>query len=86
MTNPGYVMVDFTGVDVSGNSVTINGITKRAKEALNSGKPCYACNLMKGGNYISPMPVTVYMETIYVMFSGTFTLKVGPSNNVAVVS
>lgn len=87
MANPGYVMVDFTGVDVNSNSsVTISGITKRINDALASGKPCYACNLVDDTIPLSPMPVTVYKDRLMnVMLYGHFNLAVGPLDDVSII-
>lgn len=87
MANPGYVMIDFTGVNVDSNSsVTIGGIAKRVNDALASGKPCYACNLVKGTNPLSPMPVTGYKNLLNVVLSGPFNLSVGPLDDVSIIS
>ena len=75
--NPGYVLVDFTGVDVGSNdSVTIKGINKRVRDAFATGKPCYVCNLVKGNNPLSPMPVTVYQTAQEVVVKGPYNLSV----------
>lgn len=56
--NPGYVMVDCTGVELtSAEAKTITGLHAKAHAALQTGKLCLACNCTYNGYPVSPIPV-----------------------------
>ena len=62
--NPnGYIMVDCTGLELNDSTEqTIDGLYDRAKAALATGKPCYACNCEMNGGYCSPVAVAAWQE------------------------
>ena len=71
MFNPGYVMVDCTGLNLNSSSEqTINGLYNRAKAAIASGKPCYACNCNMSGAPCTPCSVIAWEEESGIVVTG----------------
>lgn len=71
MTNSGYVLVDCTGLDLSDSTEQdIPGIYDRAKAALETGKPCYACNAKWDTMPASPISVVAWMEGTTIVATG----------------
>ena len=61
MSNPGYIMVDCGGLDLDDSTKkVITGIYDRAKEALATGKPCYATNCFMSEMPCSPVSVVAW--------------------------
>ena len=77
MTNPGYIIVDATGWDLTAES-TVSGLYNRISAAYNTGKPIYISGADDGSdNIISPMPaaVTPGSNVFYInVVGGAFTL------------
>ena len=62
--NGGYVMVDGKGLDLTANeSQTINGLFADLKEAIATGKPIFAYNLVWGANNNAPLtPICFFAQ------------------------
>ena len=61
MTNPGYIMVDCGELDLNvSTEQEIVGLYRRAKEAIATGKPCYAVNCVMSGMPCSPVSVVAW--------------------------
>lgn len=61
MSNPGYIMVDCGGLDLNDSSEQeVIGLYNRAKEALATGKPCYAINCVMSDMPCSPVSVVAW--------------------------
>lgn len=71
MTNPGYTLVDCSGLDLSDSTAqTITGLYARAKAALETGKPAYACNAKWDDMPALPISVTAWMEGTTIVATG----------------
>lgn len=61
MFNSGYIMVDCGGLDLNDSTEqTIDGLYERAKGAIESGKPCFACNCMMSDWPCTPCSVIAW--------------------------
>ena len=61
MYKSGYIMVDCGGLDLNDSTEQeIKGLYDRAKEALATGKPCYACNCKLSTMPCSPVSVAAW--------------------------
>ena len=61
MSNSGYIMVDCGGLDLNDSAEQeIIGLYSRAKEALATGKPCYATNCFMSEMPCSPVSVVAW--------------------------
>lgn len=61
MSNPGYIMVDCGGLDLNDSTEQeIVGLYGRAKDALATGKPCYAINCFMSDMPCSPVSVVAW--------------------------
>ena len=61
MTNPGYIMVDCGELDLNvSTEQEIVGLYRRAKEAIATGKPCYAVNCVMSGMPCTPVSVVAW--------------------------
>lgn len=61
MVHSGYIMVDCGGLDLNDSTEQeIVGLYDRAKEALATGKPCYATNCNMSGMPCSPVSVVAW--------------------------
>lgn len=59
----GYILVDCGGLELNDSSTqSITGLYKRAKAALASGKPAYACNCVMNDGACSPVSVAAWQE------------------------
>lgn len=71
MSNPGYILVDCTGLNLNSSSKqTISGLYNRAKAAIASGKPCYACNCNMSGAACTPCSVIAWEEESGIIVTG----------------
>lgn len=63
MNNSGYIMVDCGGLDLNDSTEqTIDGIYRRAKEALSTGKLAIATNCVMSGAPCTPVSVVAWDE------------------------
>lgn len=84
--NGGYVMVDFTGLDVSnGEAQTIPGIHDKLAIAMTTGKPIMVCGAVNGEGVISPAFVTVTEGAGMGFTLGSFTAVVADDDSVTPV-
>lgn len=61
MVHSGYIMVDCGGLDLNDSTEQeITGLYDRAKEALATGKPCYAANCVMSGMPCTPVSVVAW--------------------------
>lgn len=61
MVHSGYIMVDCGGLDLNDSTEQeITGLYDRAKEALATGKPCYATNCFMSDMPCSPVSVVAW--------------------------
>lgn len=71
MANPGYVLVDFTGLNLNSSSEqTINGAYDRAKEAIKTGKPCIVVGCNMSGAPCTPVSVVAWEEGDTIVATG----------------
>ena len=73
----GYISIDCKGLDLlSESSQTISGLYDAIQEAIESGKPIYACNMVWGDvSAISPVQVFTVQFDGYVICTAS-TLQV----------
>ena len=89
MFNPGYVLVDCSGLNLlSQEAQTISGIYNLSKAAYESGKQIVACNCEYGeGVHMSPVPVMAIEEAgVYIFTASILQVRVASSDAVTVVS
>ena len=71
MTNPGYVLVDCTGLNLNiSTKQTISGFYAKAKAAIATCKPCYACNCNMSGAPCTPCSVIAWEEGDDIIVTG----------------
>lgn len=90
--NGGYVIVDFTGVDMSRSTPqTVAGITARVAECVTLGKPIIISGVVNGsGNSVAPFPVLARPNTgtyagTYNLLAGIYTFYVSTENTVSII-
>lgn len=79
----GYVLIDCKKMDLTKGSTeqTITGIYDRVKEAMNGGKPVYACNCVWGtGNPVTPINVIAIQEDTDTIICTASTLQIVVKN------
>ena len=77
MYKGGYVLVDCDGLELNDSTTqSIPGIYKRAKEALYSGKPCFACNCLMNNGVCSPVSVAAWQEDADVIIATGHVFRV----------
>ena len=88
MTHSGYAMVDCTGLNLNTSSEqTITGIYKKAKAALDTGKPCIAANCNMSGAPCSPCSVIAWMEGTTIIATGhVLRLSITSADKVTVIN
>lgn len=79
MTNGGYAMVDFSGLDLS-NPGTIPGIYARTKDALSTGKPVVISGVKNGNQAFTPMVAYGGVESSTSVFLSVFPITLHISN------
>lgn len=88
--NPGYTLVDCTGVDLTETSQqTVTGIYEKVAQAYAAGKPVYAGNMTYGDlGEITPVPVMVNRDgtTGYFATASILQVHVESGDKVTVVS
>jgi len=81
--NSGYIMVDITGLDVSGaEAQTIPGIYERFERAVASNKPICAFGADNDGDKISPAFIVVTEGAGFGFTLGSFTAVVTSDDKV----
>lgn len=88
MFNSGYVMVDCSGLDLNDSTTqSITGLYKRAREAIDSGKPCYACGCDMSGMPCTPVSVVAWVEGENVVVTGhVLRITIEKDDDVTVVN
>lgn len=86
----GYVMVDCGGLDLTTGStpVTIDGIYQRAADAMKTGKPIVAENLVYGsGNPLTPVECFGWVaeDGTIIMVSATIHVHISEDDSVITV-
>lgn len=82
MTNPGYIMVDCTGLNLNvATEQTITGLYNRAKAAINTGKPCYAVNCNMSGAPCTPVSVAAWEEDADTIIATGHVFRVAIEND-----
>ena len=77
MFKGGYVLVNCGGLELNDNTEqTITGIYNRAKAALDSGKPCYACNCLMNDGAVSPVSVAAWQEDAHTIIATGHVFRV----------
>lgn len=86
MSNPGYVMVDATGLDVSQSETqTVDGLYEKLETAMGTGKAILLTGVVNGESEVTPSFVTV-TEGAGVGFTiGSFTALVTSDDEVSPV-
>ena len=84
----GYVLVDCTGLDLNDSTTqNIKGLYKKAKEAIASGKPCYACGCDLSGMPCTPVSVAAWVQGEDVIATGhVFRVTIEKDDDVTVVN
>ena len=84
--NPGYIMVDATGLDVSqAEAQTVDGLYEQLETAMTTGKAILLCGVKNGDSEVTPSFVTV-TEGAGVGFTiGSFTALVTDDDQVTPV-
>lgn len=71
MVNSGYIFVDCTGLNLNTSSEQeIPGLYKRAKAAIDSGKPAFAVNCNMSGAPCTPISVVAWEESGVIIATG----------------
>ena len=88
MTNPGYVMVDGTGINLNTSSKqTITGFYAKAKAAFDTKKPVIVCNCNMSGAYCTPVSVVAWMEDTNIVATGhVLRVVIGSDDGVTVTN
>ena len=77
MFKGGYVLVDCGGLELNDSSTqSITGLYKRAKAALATGKPCYACNCTMNDGACSPVSVAAWQEDEHTIIATGHVLRI----------
>lgn len=84
--NPGYIMVDATGLDVSQSEAqTVDGLYEKLETAMKTGKAILLAGVKNGDSEVTPSFVTV-TEGAGVGFTiGSFTALVSADDEVTPV-
>ena len=85
----GYIMIDCTGLNLlASESQTVNGLYAKCVEALETGKPCIACNLIYGaGVPMSPVPVFgIYEDDNIIFTASVLQIVVTPEDGVTIIN
>lgn len=71
MTHTGYVMVDFTGLNLNTSSEqTITGIYNKCIAAFETGKPVFVANCNMSGAACTPVSVVAWKEGTTIIATG----------------
>lgn len=71
MTNPGYVLVDGTGINLNiDTKQTISGFYAKSKAAFDTGKPVIVTNCNMSGAPCTPVSVIAWMEGTDIVATG----------------
>ena len=88
MFNPGYVVVDGTGINLNvATKQTISGFYAKAKEAFDTGKPVFVANCNMSGAPCTPVSVIAWMEGTDIIATGhVLRVVIGSDNGVTVTN
>ena len=71
MSNPGYVLVDGTGINLNTSSKqTISGFYAKATAAFETGKPVFVINCNMSGAPSTPVSVIAWKEGTDIIATG----------------
>lgn len=85
----GYILVDCGGLELNNSSTqSITGMYARAKKALQSEKPVYACNCLMNNGYCSPVSVAAWQEdsTTIIATGHVFRVAIESDDDVTVTN
>ena len=89
MANSGYVLVDFTGVNLLAETeVTVKGLYDQCAAAVKTGKPVIACNCEYGsGVPMTPIAIMgIIDDGTFVFTASTYQISVDSDDGVTIVS
>ena len=77
MLKGGYILMDCGGLELNdSSSQNISGFYARAKKALDSGKPVYACNCVMNDGYCTPVSVAAWQEDAHTIVATGHVLRI----------
>ena len=77
MLKGGYILMDCGGLELNDSSAqSITGFYKRAKKALDSGKPVYACNCLMNDGSTTPVSVVAWQEDEHTIIATGHVLRI----------
>lgn len=85
----GYIMIDCTGLNLlAAESQTVSGLYAKCVEALETGKPCIACNMIYGeGVSMSPVSVFgIYEDDNIIFTASVLQIIVTPEDGVTIIN
>ena len=78
----GYILMDCGGLQLnSGSTQSISGFYNRAKKALESGKPVYACNCKMNTVPATPVSVVAWQENSTTIIATGHVLRITIEND-----
>ena len=80
MFNPGYVMVDCTGLDL-GDLGTVTGLYAKVKGAVQSGKPIVLGGIVNGDQAFTPIVAFGGIESTTSVFLSFFPITIHISSS-----
>lgn len=80
MYNPGYVMVDCTGLDL-GDLGTVTGLYAKVKGAVQSGKPIVLGGIVNGDQSFTPIAAFGGVESTTSVFLSFFPVTIHISSS-----
>lgn len=87
--NGGYILIDCKGLELTSESTqTIDGLFDRIADAVATGKPVYACNVLFATAPMSPVPVMICLNAngSYVCTASTLQIWVNDDDEVTIVN
>lgn len=73
----GYILVDCGGLELNDSTTqSITGMYSRAKKALESGKPVYACNCVMNDDPATPVSVVAWQEDSHTIIATGHVLRI----------
>ena len=77
MLKGGYILMDCGGLELNESTTqSITGFYKRAKKALDSGKPVYACNCQMNDGPTTPVSVVAWQEDEHTIIATGHVLRI----------
>lgn len=73
----GYILFDCGGLELNDSTTqSITGMYARAKKALESGKPVYACNCVMNDGPTTPVSVVAWQEDAHTIIATGHVLRI----------